>query len=86
MPKPDPTYRIDPIDPSHVGARFMALLERLEPVLDAADVAELQALVDVGDHAAAFARLDAITNDGTITVDTAMLVELVLLGQAVRAG
>jgi hypothetical protein len=86
MPKHDPTYRIDPIDPSQVGARFMALLERLEPVLDAADLAAIRVLVDSGDHAAAFARLDAITNDGAIAVDTAMLVELVLLGQAVRAG
>lgn len=79
-----PTYRIDPIEPSQIGARFMALLDRLEPVLAEPDVVTVRALVDAGDHAAAFERLDAITNDGTITVDTAMLVELVLLGQAVH--
>jgi hypothetical protein len=84
MPGRDPTYRIDPIEPSQIEPRFAALLERLEPVLARPDVEELRALVDAGDHAAAFARLDAITNDGTITVDTATLVELVLLGQAIR--
>jgi len=86
MPQRDPVYRIDPIEPSQIAARFTALLDRLEPVLTESDVAALRALVDAGDHAAAFARLDAITNDGTIPVSTAMLVELVLLGQAVRAG
>jgi hypothetical protein len=86
MPGRGPTYRIDPIEPSQIGARFMALLERLEPVLAKSDVVALRALVDAGDHRAAFTRLDAITNDGTITVDTAMLVELVLLGQAVQEG
>jgi hypothetical protein len=86
MPRRDPTYRIDPIEPDQIGARLLALLDRLEPVLSASDAAAVRALVDAGDHAAAFARLDAITNDGSITVDTAMLVELVLLGQAVRAG
>lgn len=86
MPRRDPTYRIDPIEPGQIGARFLALLDRLEPVLSRSDVAALRALVDAGDHATAFTRLDAITNDGTITVDTAMLVELVLLGQAVQAG
>ena len=43
-------------------------------------------MVARNDHAGAYARLDAITDDGTITVDTAILVELVLLGQAIRAG
>ena len=84
MPKRDATYRIDPIDPSQIGPRFSALLDRFEPVLDASDVASLRALVERGDHAAAYARLDALTNDGTIAVDTSMLVELVLLGQAIR--
>jgi len=85
MPGRDPTFRIDPIEPSQIGPRFVALLDRLEPVLARPDVEALRSLVDAGDHAAAFARLDAITNDGTITVDTATLVELVLLGQAIRA-
>lgn len=85
MPGRDPTYRIDPIEPSQIGARFVALLDRLEPVLATSDVVALRALVDAGDHRVAFARLDAITNDGSITVDTAMLVEVVLLGQAIRA-
>jgi hypothetical protein len=84
MPGHGPTYRIDPIEPSQIGARFMALLDRLEPVLTRDDVVALRALVDAGDHVEAFDRLDAVTNDGTITVDTAILVELVLLGQAVR--
>jgi hypothetical protein len=84
MPEHGPTYRIDPIEPSQIGARFMALLDRLEPVLLRSDVVALRALVSAGDHVAAFDRLDAVTNDGTITVDTAILVELVLLGQAVR--
>jgi hypothetical protein len=84
MAKHGPTYRIDPIEPGQVGPRFLALLERLEPVLALSDSATLRSLVEAGDHAAAYARLDAITNDGTITVDTAMLVELVLLGQAIR--
>lgn len=86
MPSHSPTYRIDPIEPGQIGPRFLALIERLEPVLAADEVATLRAMVAAGDHAAAYARLDAITNDGTITVDTALLVELVLLGQAVRAG
>jgi hypothetical protein len=83
MPGRGPTYRIDPIEPSQIGARFVALLDRLEPVLAQSDVDALRAMVAAGDHAAAFTRLDAITNDGTITVDTAILVELVLLGQAI---
>ena len=43
------------------------------------------ALVAEGDYASAYDLLDGITNDGTIAVDTATLVELVLLGQAIRA-
>ena len=61
-----------------------ALIARLEPVLDPADAAGLRALLDAGDHAAAYARLDAITDDPSRTFDTADLVELVLLGQAIR--
>jgi hypothetical protein len=86
MSDPGPTFRIDPIDPSAVGSRFTALIDRLEPVLRAEDVTTLRALVAAGDHAAAYERLDAITNDGTVSVDTATLVDLVLLGQAIRAG
>jgi hypothetical protein len=82
----EPTYRIDPIEPGQIGDRFEALVEAMEPVLPAADVATLRALLAAGDHVAAFERLDAMTNDGTISVDTATLVELVLLGQAIRAG
>jgi hypothetical protein len=85
MTKPDPTYRIDPIEPDQIGPRFLALIERLEPVLAAADVAALRAMVARDDLDNAYARLDATTDDGTISVDTAVLVELVLLGQAIRA-
>ena len=84
MPKREATYRIDPIDPSQIGPRFSALVDRFEPVLDVADVTALRALIEHGDHAAAYARLDALTDDGSISVDTALLVELVLLGQAIR--
>ena len=86
MAKQDPAYRIDPIEPGDVAPRFNALVDQLEPVLPPADAAELRELVAVGDLPAAFARLDAITNDGTVAVDTATLVEFVLLGQAIRAG
>lgn len=82
----EPIFRIDPIDPSQVGPRFGALVDRLEPLLETDDVKVLRALVAGGDHAAAFDRLDSITNDGTVSVDTATLVELVLLGQAIRSG
>lgn len=86
MRRKGPTYRIDPIDPAQVGPRLLALIERLEPVLAVGEVASLRSSIAAGDHAAAYARLDAITDDGSITVDTAILVELVLLGQAIRAG
>jgi hypothetical protein len=86
MPPPEPTFRIDPIEPSQVGARFGALVERLEPLLAAADVATLRSQIAAGDHEEAYDLLDGITNDGTISVDTATLVELVLLGQAIRSG
>lgn len=84
MVKDGPTYSIEPIAPDHVGARFAALLDRLEAVLAVSDVAVLRSLVDAGDYTTAFSRLDASTNDGTISVDTAALVELVLLKQAIR--
>jgi hypothetical protein len=86
MAKGEPIYSIEPIAPDQIGPRFVALLDGLEPVLAAADVVALRAFVDGGDYATAFERLDAITNDGTIATDTATLIELVLLGQAVRAG
>jgi hypothetical protein len=85
MPGSEPTIRIDPIEPSAVGTRFTALIERLEPLLEASDVTTLRALVSEGDYASAYDLLDGITNDGTIAVDTATLVELVLLGQAIRS-
>lgn len=85
MPGSEPTFRIDPIEPSQIGVRFGTLIDRLAPVLQADDVAGLRALVAAGDHAAAYERLDAITNDGTVLVDTATLVEMVLLGQAIRS-
>lgn len=86
MARHEPTFRIDPIEPDQVGARFAALLDRLEPILSAADVTALRSLVAVGEKAAAYARLDALTDDGTVSVDTATLVEIVLLGQAIRTG
>ena len=84
MPKRDATYRIDPIEPGQVGPRFRVLIDRFEPVLDVSDVTALRASVDIGDYPAAYDRLDRLTDDGTISVDTALLVELVLLGQAIR--
>ena len=84
MPRREATYRIDPIDPGQIGPRFSALIDRFEPVLDGPDVTALRELIERGDHAAAYARLDGLTDDGTISVDTALLVELVLLGQAIR--
>ncbi len=86
MPDRGPTYRIDPIPTAEIGPRLETLFERLEPVLEAPDVAAIRAMLGRGEQAAAFARLDALTDDGSITVDTAILVELVLLGQAIRAG
>ena len=85
MPGSEPTFRIDPIEPSQVAARFGALIDRLEPVLAAGDVAHLRTLVAAGEYGTAYERLDTITNDGTILVDTATLVEMVLLGQAIRS-
>jgi hypothetical protein len=82
----EPTFRIDPIEPPQVGARFTALIDRMEPLLEASDVTTLRGLVADADYATAYDLLDGVTNDGTIAVDTATLVELVLLGQAIRAG
>lgn len=84
MAKREPRYRIDPIEPGQVANRFAALLARVAPILDGADVARLRAMLDAGDHAAAYARLDAITDDPARTFETGDLVELVLLGQAIR--
>ena len=81
----EPTFRIDPIEPSQVESRFIALIDRLESLLLPADVATLRSLLDAGDFEGAYDLLDGITNDGTISVDTATLVELVLLGQAIRS-
>ncbi len=85
MAKREPTYRIDPIEPSEIGPRLTALVTRLEPMLDPVDVASLRSLIERGEHAAAYARLDAITDASTVQFETAALVELVLLGQAIRA-
>ena len=84
MPKCEPTYRIDPIAPAEIGARFDALLTRLEPHLAPADLEEVRARVAQGDYAAAFARLDALTDAATTEFETGALVELILLGQAIR--
>ncbi len=80
----EPTFRIDPIEPSQVQSRFTALIDRLEPLLLPGDVTMLRSLLDAGDFEGAYDLLDGITNDGTVSVDTATLVELVLLGQAIR--
>lgn len=80
----EPTFRIDPIDPSQIESRLTALIDRLETLLLPADVTTLRSLLDAGDLEGAYDLLDGITNDGTISVDTATLVELVLLGQAIR--
>ena len=80
----EPTFRIDPIEPTAIEARFTALVDRLEPLLLAADVTTLRLQLEAGDFEEAYDLLDGITNDGTISVDTATLVEMVLLGQAIR--
>ena len=81
----EPTFRIDPIEPSQVESRFTALVDRLESLLLPADVTTLRSLVEAGDFESAYDLLDGITNDGTVSVDTATLVEMVLLGQAIRS-
>jgi hypothetical protein len=85
MSKREPTYRIDPIEPDQLGARFARLIDRLSPVLDPADVAEVRSLLAAGSLEAAYDRLDAITNEVTAPIETATLVDLVLVGQAVRS-
>lgn len=85
MATDDRTYRIDPIEPAEIAGRFLALLDRLEPLLRAADVTAMRESAESGDLAAAYDRLDSITNDGTVSVDTATLIEIVLLGQAIRS-
>ena len=80
----EPTFRIDPIEPSQVESRFNALIDRLESLLRPADVTTLRSLLEAGDFESAYDLLDGITNDGTVSVDTATLVEMVLLGQAIR--
>ena len=81
----EPTFRIDPIEPSQVESRFFALIDRVESRLVPADVTTIRSLLDAGDFEGAYDLLDGITNDGTVSVDTATLVELVLLGQAIRS-
>ena len=85
MAKRGPTYRIDPIGPDEVEPRLAALVDRLGPVLMPDDVASIRALLASGSIAEAYERLDAATNDVTVPVETSTLVELVLLGQAIRS-
>jgi hypothetical protein len=85
MAKDGPTYRIDPIGPDEVESRFAALLDRLSPLLASDDVASVRTLVESGSLGDAYDRLDALTNEVTAPVETATLVELVLLGQAIRS-
>lgn len=85
MAKDGPTYRIDPIGPDEVESRFAALLDRLSPLLASDDVASVRTLVESGSLADAYEQLDALTNEVTAPVETASLVELVLLGQAIRS-
>jgi hypothetical protein len=85
MTKGGPTYRIDPIAPHQVESRFSALLDRLSPLLASDDVVAIRALVASGSLGDAYERLDALTNEVTAPVETASLVELVLLGQAIRS-
>ena len=84
MANDGPTYRIDPIADHELETRLLALVDRLGPSLARGEEANLRALVAAGDLRGAFDRLDALTDDGTIEVDTSTLVELVLVGQAVR--
>jgi hypothetical protein len=85
MPDDEATYRIDPFARGDLEARFRALLTRLEPVLAASDIASVRILLDGGDPAGAFARLDTLTDDATVAFETSVLVELVLLGEACRS-
>jgi len=85
MAKHGPTYRIDPIEPDEIEPRFLALLDELAGLLAPDDVADVRSLVAAGSLRGAYDRLDAATNEVTVPVETATLVELVLLGQAIRA-
>lgn len=85
MAKRGPTYRIDPIGPDEVEPRLAALVDRLAPLLAPDDVASVRALLTSGSVSNAYERLDAATNEVTVPVETATLVELVLLGQAIRS-
>ena len=85
MAKHGPTYRIDPIRPDEVEPRLAALVDRLAPLLTADDVASVRVSLASGSIAEAYERLDAATNEVTVPVETSTLVELVLLGQAIRS-
>jgi hypothetical protein len=85
MAKRGPTYRIDPIGPDDVEPRLAALVDRLGPLLAPDDVAAVRALLASGSIAEAYEHLDTVTNEVTVPVETSMLVELVLLGQAIRS-
>lgn len=85
MAKRGPTYRIDPIGPDEVEPRLAALVDRLAPLLAPDDVASVRALLTSGSVSDAYELLDAATNEVTVPVETATLVELVLLGQAIRS-
>ena len=84
MANDGPTYRIDPIADHELETRLNALVDRLGPVRAHGDEADVRARIAAGDLRGAFDRLDALTDDEAIDVDTAALVELVLIGQAVR--
>ena len=58
--KREPTYRIDPIAPTEIGARFGALLARLEPPLDPAGLAEPRERVAHGGDAGRCGRADTL--------------------------
>jgi hypothetical protein len=84
MRRREPRYRIDPIEPGEIGVRFGGLLDRLEPVLGSAAVGPVRSLVELGSYRDAFERLDALTDASELPIETEALVELVLLGQAIR--
>ena len=85
MAKRGPTYRIDPIRPDDVEPRLARLVDKLGPLLAPDEVAAVRASLASGSIADAYDRLDTATNEVTVPVDTSTLVELVLLGQAIRS-